>query len=632
MEADKRLLLVVGVALGLALTVFRYKDAFSFRGLGADECVIMQTVDPGLGRGDPQLRATMLSSRFYLLGTRALGYLLARAHVGKALLPTLNLLQLALWAIQLYFFFLLTKNLSQDTWTAVLATILFGWGVSLFRIADSTTMTVITMRRSLGLTLVLPSLLLYFSGRKTPAWLLITLAIYAHINPGMFVLILFGLEDGLLVLNRAEPLGTYILRLLCAGLLLAPPILLSEASMKTIPPHYMSFGYAILGDFADLVDIGWTDWLLYFEGVALIALAWPAFKPIAGSERVLRMFFWSICLTILAGATRAFIYPMGLPLGSFFLKLTGGFAYLCPASILGLIVICRWIARSWEKEEKRWATLCVLFALMSSALLDYALRLPALAVMLCFIAAGPWLALAEVLPWAWLAGSAFAAWQIPRLTLLWSRTLHLSGGIFLLPAFHWITPGAILLALAAASIARRMNPKHSMFAVVAFCLASASVLHPAKPLAEEVSWRQTMAWVKTHTPPESFFLLQAPGVYDFLANAQRAPFSTNEDYAKMLYEFGPPALPLVKRLEDVGYNFTCCSSMRQVDAEIVRVNQALDLPKIRQLARKYGLTHLLVSEPLNPARSLAAAYQNGPFKVYELAAQGPSPYPQKSGD
>ncbi len=642
MRLGAGLALALAVGLGLSVRLLR-DDCFDFH--DRSYFSFKQAAEPGLYHADePLLRAD--NTGFYMFAPHMLGRLLRPLGREDLQLQAVAVLQTFLWSVQIFFFFLLARKVSGDPWGAVLATLLFAWGTPLLRVIDAPTEPHSSLGRSLGYALVMPSIYAYFSGRKWPAWLLGAVAIYIHGSPAVHLMMLYFMVDAWSAARGREPMGELLKRLLAAVLLLAP-FAWHEFRTGPIPDKYLATAYEMIIAYPAVPAYVMTDWLLFAQGILFIALAW---RKRASPSEVARLspsiFFFSGCLFFLAWFSRAVIFPNRLPLGAFLMKLTAAGAYLFLAELIGVILVGHYLARGFQEEKDRnFPLYLLLYALMLSNQFDYVTRMIGLFVMIfrsdrvqraarltgdqARMVANALLGVVfgTLLMWQWCGDGAAE---------LWRRFFHLGGTIFALPAFQKTTlviwAAAYLMALAL----RGLRFKWTMPVVTAFlCVlpfyvrpSSAQVsrvsplyVPPGSAYAPQPSWVQTMDWVKTHTRTDSYIMIPPePGgsMFEFMIQTCRAAFTLTVDYPMMLCGYGAVAVPLAQRLEDLGYDYSCCRMAWESDIEVARAYAALDAGRIRALAEKYGLTHIIVREPNNPVRSLNSVYRNGPFKIYSL--------------
>lgn len=548
---------LAAVLVGLTLVLLRC-ERLVYPGLGA--VAIKSLLRSDLYQGDPAY-VEALRHGYYLFAERWLGRALAGLGLAESLPAALAALQAGLWSLQICVFFRLAFLLTGGARAALAATAFFSWRARLFRIVDAPYAPDESLGRSLGLAGALPALYLYARGRRSAAWALAAASVYLHGNPGIYLVMLFGLQQGLELL-RGRPWREVPWPGIAAAAALLAPIALSEAGSAGLPEPYLSSAYALLHAYSPVPRHAAADWLLLAEGAALTALAWPLFRRSNPSARLVGDFYLaSLGLFLLMVFARGVAFPLGLPGSVLLVKVTSGYAYLFAAELLSLAVVCRALTAALRRgPAAALAALAVGWTLAAGADGDLLVRTAGLIVM------------------AWLTLSPRGA------------------------------PGA------------ERPDAWGAGALAAVCVGWAFAA--PRPAADK-DMRRVMEWVRAETPPESFVLLpwQGARLHEFMYEAERAGFSVRSAYLRALYEHGAAALPLARRLEDLGYDPACCRDDREVDAALERAYRSLDSEGLKRLARRHGLTHAVVRDPSGLLAGAPPAFRAGPYRVHRLGGE-----------
>lgn len=340
---------------------------------------------------------------FYLLGPRWLG-----KAVGPGALPALQVL---LWALQLACFFPLARALGCGPRGAAAAVLLFAWGTPLLRLVDAPWSPSDSIGRSLALTLALPSLLLHVKDRRAGAWAAAVGSFYLHANPGVYLLMMYGMVEGWACLRRRGRWGPFLARAGGAALALLPAAL-SELETVPLPEPYRSAAFVGLGAWPPIPRYAATDWVLFLEGLGFLWLARPL-PPLAAAGGVL--------------AAVSVLSRLLLPL-PILIKLTSGFAYLWAIEVLGLVALVRRL-----EPARGWALAAGAAGLLASRAGDFLLRGAALAALRWPRRAKPLVLAAAAVALAWpLVGEP--------LERAWTGWTGRGGGVFALPAFSLLRP------------------------------------------------------------------------------------------------------------------------------------------------------------------------------------------------
>lgn len=609
MSAGRRTFLLAA-ALGLALCLVRASGR-PVPAPGVDLAAAVQGARPESFSGDPAFVRALTAGWYNNIETQ-FGRVLAAVGLAERLDGVLTLWLTVAWLFQIVFFFLLAERLTGAREPALLGALLFAGGTFLLKIVDAPAYPVASLGRAASLALVLPSLYAYARGLKTLAWAVALGSLYVHGNPGLFLLMAYGLSE-LYDAARSRSLPRQTLGRFALAAAAVVPLAAGELGQARLPAAYERFAFIEMSAFRVLPEyVVLADWLLVLEGAAWLLFAWPRFRNAPGAPLVRRLLACSAAMLGVSALARWILYPLGLPLGLFLIKITGTLSFLFLFNVLGLVVVAHatWTLLSAEGHAAGLA------ALVSLLTLRYDGDFISAGAGLTAAAAALWAPKHAKVPLAAAAGACFFWQAFGRLSapaLL--SAFGLKGGFLALPFFHWQM--AVLFSAAAALAFTRAGKNPKAPAGVLIMLAAALLLYrPAAAI--DADWAGMIEWGKNGAPKDAFVLVPCsrPNPYEFMGPTGVAALSPNAGYASSLaLQHGHAAEPTMRRMEAFGYDYARSRTTRDRDEEFARICRTLTPEAMAKAAASAGATYMILE---NAPEGLKALQRSGRYSVHEL--------------
>lgn len=503
-------------------------------------------------------------------------------------------LLLALWAFQAYWTYRLGRAVTGSVLSAAIAVLIFGFDVPVF--LSETAYSLQFLERSLGMAPLLWGLARLAEGKPWIAWTGAIIALYAHPSPAMFFIPVLVLEEFIAFKTHPKNRTGAALRMACV-VCAALPLLAAVIGHKTAGDYAAWERMNVTVNFPNISGMGLApaDHVFRIESLVVLAASAWATRNIPGRWFLIRVAAVGVGFAAWGSAT---YYELGMPWGSLpWVAATR----MVPWLGLGLLDLAAtlllgcWMGRLMLQGEP--SALFLIYCLSLSFTHDIVLRgfaaLTSLCLALCFGRAAFGVAALSIIP-----GSLHILF--PGLLRQWAAGLGWKGGFLSSIGFLPLGVASVAGCLAAGWGLQRLKERRRapacMVAAWAILLGSAVFRYRGATMAEGSDFRPMAEWIRGNLPKESIVYpspINLVDCADFMRASRRDLFACGS-YAHALTLWGAWGVPMIRRLEAAGLRPRNVRDWKGFLEEVSRLDLSLSPEGAHALARRYGVTHLLL--------------------------------------